>query len=111
MQVRVFEAADMASGLKMVKKELGPNALILSTKTTRKGTLGLLGKPVLEITAAIDSDFPGIKAEIPQENVARIKQPEAIQGETRRGFHHIVDDSEKDPPPQGPTSTTHCRLK
>ena len=57
MQVRVFEASDMASGLKMVKKELGPDALILSTRTVRAGKLGLLGKPMLEITAAIDNHY------------------------------------------------------
>ena len=42
----------------MVKKELGPDALIISTKTVRNGKLGLLGKPTLEITAAIDTAMP-----------------------------------------------------
>ncbi len=42
----------------MVKKELGPNALILSTRTIKNGKLGLLGKPVLEITAAVDNSIP-----------------------------------------------------
>ncbi len=55
MQVRVFEAEDMASGLKMVKKTLGPDALILSTRTVRRGRLGVMGKPIMEITAAVDS--------------------------------------------------------
>lgn len=58
MQVKVFEAKDMASGLKMVKEDLGPDALILSTRTLRGGKLGMLGKPVLEITAAVDSNWP-----------------------------------------------------
>ncbi len=58
MQVKVFEAKDMASGLKMVKEDLGPDALILSTRTLRGGKLGMLGKPMLEITAAIDSAWP-----------------------------------------------------
>jgi len=48
----------MASGLKMVKAELGPDALILSTKTIRSGKLGLLGKSRMEITAAIDDTWP-----------------------------------------------------
>ncbi len=55
MQVKVFEASDMASGLKMVKEALGPDALILSTRTVRRGRLGVLGRPVMEITAAVDS--------------------------------------------------------
>ena len=58
MHVRVFEAKDMTTGLKMVKEALGPEALILSTRTVRTGRLGVLGKPMLEITAAIDTRWP-----------------------------------------------------
>ena len=58
MQVKVFESPDIASGLKMVKDELGPDALILSTKTVHTGKLGLLGKKRFEITAAMDTDWP-----------------------------------------------------
>jgi flagellar biosynthesis protein FlhF len=57
MQVKVFEAKDMASGLKMVKEALGPDALILSTRTIRSGTFGMIGKPMMEITAAIDNTW------------------------------------------------------
>ena len=57
MQVKVFEADDMTSGLKLVKDTFGPDALILSTKTIRNGKLGLRGKPRLEITAAIDKTW------------------------------------------------------
>ena len=55
MQVKIFEAPDMTTGLKRIREELGPDALILSTRTRRDGPLGLLGTPVVEITAAIDS--------------------------------------------------------
>jgi len=58
MQVKVFEAADMASGLRKVRRELVPDALILSTRTVKSGKLGLLGKNTLEITAAIDKQWP-----------------------------------------------------
>ncbi len=58
MQVRIFKATDMASGLKMVRQELGADALILSTRTVKNGKLGILGKPVFEITAAIDTPWP-----------------------------------------------------
>lgn len=57
MQVKIFEAEDMATGLRMVKDELGPDALIISTRTVKNSKLGLLGKSTLEITAAIDN-FP-----------------------------------------------------
>lgn len=57
MQVKVFEANDMNSGLKLIKEELGAEALIISTKTIRGGRLGL-GKNRLEITAAVDNAVP-----------------------------------------------------
>ena len=57
MQVKVFEAKDMVTALKMVKESLGPEALILSTRTVRKG-LGGLGKAMVEVTAAIDTLEP-----------------------------------------------------
>ncbi len=58
MQIKVFEAPDMTSGLKQIKKALGPDALILSSRTIKKGTMGVLGKPMLEITAASDEAWP-----------------------------------------------------
>lgn len=47
----------MASGLKMVKEALGPDALILSTRTIRNGPFGVMGKPMMEITAAVDNTW------------------------------------------------------
>lgn len=55
MLVKVFEAPDMPSALKLVKESLGPDALILSTRTVRKGALGVFGGSLLEVTAAVDS--------------------------------------------------------
>lgn len=71
MQVRVFESQDMASGLKLVRKELGPDALILSTRTVRNGKLGLLGKSTIEITAAIDNSWPKEDNGTPQGAVSK----------------------------------------
>ena len=60
MQVKVFESPDMASGLKMVRNELGADALILSTRSVRNSKLGILGKSMLEITAARDEASPAV---------------------------------------------------
>lgn len=81
MQVRVFESENMTSGLQKIRQELGPDALILSTKTIRNGSFGVLGKPILEITAAID-DAP------PEKNSPKMALPSA----TGRGFRHVVND-------------------
>src|SRR5262249_28887072 len=55
MHVKRFEAADMAEALRMVKLELGPNAIILSTRQIKKGggALGILGRGFVEVTAAV----------------------------------------------------------
>lgn len=52
MQVKKYEAPTMSEALKLVKAELGPDAIILSTKKHRKG-FGLLSKASVEITAAV----------------------------------------------------------
>lgn len=54
----------MAEALRMVKAELGPDAMILSTKKeSTGGFLGFFSKQVYRVTAAID---PARKAEPPQ---------------------------------------------
>jgi len=55
MLVKKFEAEDMATALKQVKQTLGSDALILSTRTLGKKGLGVLGKQIIEVTAAIES--------------------------------------------------------
>ncbi|MDR3630076.1 MAG: flagellar biosynthesis protein FlhF [Desulfocapsaceae bacterium] len=99
MQVKIFETTDMASGLKLVKKELGPEALILSTRTVRSGTLGLLGKQVLEITAAVDTPWPGqTEKNMPGQNLTE------LQTYTRNGGYGRLDspteESESPTPPR-----------
>jgi len=54
MQIKVYEAQDMRSALEKVKKELGPEALILSSRNIYKDKLGVLGKPWIEVVAAVD---------------------------------------------------------
>jgi flagellar biosynthesis protein FlhF len=53
MQVKKFEAATMQEALENVKRELGPEAVILQTRNQKKG-LGLLSKGAfVEVTAAV----------------------------------------------------------
>src|SRR5690606_13896979 len=49
---RKFEAKTMKEALQMVKKHLGPDAVILSARDNSKG-FGLLGEKSFEVTAAI----------------------------------------------------------
>jgi flagellar biosynthesis protein FlhF len=52
MRVKKFEAKSMKEALTMVKKELGPDAVILAARDNRK-SFGLGGSASVEITAAI----------------------------------------------------------
>ncbi len=55
MRIRRYEAPTIQEALMKVKKDLGPEAVILYTKTFRKGgVLGMFGKSMAEITAGID---------------------------------------------------------
>ncbi|HET6419121.1 MAG TPA: flagellar biosynthesis protein FlhF [Geobacteraceae bacterium] len=56
MLVKTFQAASMSDALQMVKAELGPEAMIISSrKERRRGIFGYFRKPVFEITATIDA--------------------------------------------------------
>ncbi len=79
MQVKIFEAPDMAAGLKLIRKELGPDALILSTRTIRNGRLGILGKPLIEITAAIDQQPVATASATPSPSPPPLQRPAVHQ--------------------------------
>jgi len=60
MLVKTFQSESMTEALRMVKAELGSDAMILSTKKDKTGGIfGFFSKPVYRVTAAID---PGHKA-------------------------------------------------
>ncbi len=102
MQVRVFESQDMTSGLQKIRRELGPEALILSTKTVRGSGFGIKGKPMLEITAAID-DLPAVNRDTPHSahmtgNSGYPTTSPAVRNTTSGGgrFRQVVDDNIED---------------
>lgn len=57
MILKTYIVNDMQEGMEQIKRELGMDAVILSTKEyKKKGIRGLFSKPKLEIVAAYDSD-------------------------------------------------------
>lgn len=56
MHIKRFEGTTMREVLREVREELGPDALVVSTRTTRRdqGWLGRFGRPIVEVTAAVD---------------------------------------------------------
>ena len=56
MRIKKFVGGNFKEALEAVKKELGADAVILSSKTLRTGPLGLLSKQSVEVTAALDEN-------------------------------------------------------
>ena len=56
MRVKTFEAVDMKQALRLVKDELGPRAVIVSSRSVPRdgGLFGMLGRRMLEVTAAVE---------------------------------------------------------
>jgi flagellar biosynthesis protein FlhF len=56
MQIKTFQANDMAEALRLVKAEFGPDAMILSSKKMKRGGfLGFFTKSYFEVTALLDN--------------------------------------------------------
>lgn len=76
MQIKKFEAPTIQEALDTIKRELGPEAIILQTKKNKRG-FGLLSKESVEITAAI-SDRSLQKKKVVESHVSETNR-DAIQ--------------------------------
>lgn len=80
MQLKKFEAATMQEALKLVKKELGPDAVILGAREISKG-LGLLNSVSVEITAAVSESTlrkkQYVESRLKEENKQKFAQASA----------------------------------
>lgn len=58
MKVKIFHAVTMQDAMRAIKEELGPDAIILSSKEVREGgrLLRVFNRPVLEIMAAAEHE-------------------------------------------------------
>ncbi|MEE9281582.1 MAG: flagellar biosynthesis protein FlhF [Myxococcota bacterium] len=88
MQVKTFEAVDMKQALRLVKEELGPNAVIVSSRSVKKdgGVFGLLGRKALEVTAAVEGTEGSSPPDI---SGARAPRPPAVRGRTSGVYHDL----------------------
>src|SRR5437899_12860362 len=91
MRMKKYTAGTMADALAAIRTELGPHAIIVHSTTTRKGPLGLLQRPIVEVVAAVDeSPRPKAKPVVPVPRRAQPSQtrPQPIplrNGEGTRG--------------------------
>lgn len=58
MQIKTYQALDMAEAITRIKADLGPHAIIMSSRKIKNtnGAYGILGRPLIEVTAAADED-------------------------------------------------------
>ncbi len=71
MQVKKFEAPTIQEALDAIKRELGPEAIILQTKKHKKG-FGLLSRASVEVTAAVSD------RSVEKKEVTKRRMPEKV---------------------------------
>jgi flagellar biosynthesis protein FlhF len=95
MQIKRFEAPTMTEALRLIKKEFGPDAVILSARSLSQGK-GLFGvkKPAgIEVTAATDS-FNDDTATLPIETKSVSTAASGIPGNLKgQKISVLIDDS------------------
>ncbi len=81
MQIKTYQAIDMAEAITRIKAELGPNAIILSSRKIKNpnGGYGILARPLIEVTAAADEEV----RQDQQRRRAPRKPPAATRPEVR----------------------------
>ncbi len=81
MNVRRFEAPDMARACELIRAELGPDALIISSRKKKAGGLGgVMGREVIEVVAGL-AEEPALAAAAAAEEPTEV--PAVIQRATR----------------------------
>lgn len=76
MKIRRYVAGTMAEAKEQIKKDMGENAVILSSRQTkRSGIWGWLGKQSVEVTAAVDE----LEGDANEEGATNIMSPSTVR--------------------------------
>lgn len=92
MKIKKYEVSDMKEALRMIKEDLGSDAVILSTrKVMKSNNFGLFARPVLEVTAAVEYEGEPlskntIKQPKPQSVVKQQKPVESSKPSITSGY-------------------------
>lgn len=88
MHIKRFEAATMEAALAQVKAELGPDALILSSRTFRRGrhSFGLMARTRVEVQAARERGAQDASARV-DDDASRNAAHDAAHYTTQEGAH------------------------
>lgn len=106
MRVKKFEARTMKDALLMVKRELGPDAVILAARDNRK-SFGLAGEGSVEVTAAVSENTlhkkKFVESRLPTKDRERFQQSPAraqkqiIEKMTSSRLRQSEEDHERKP--------------
>ncbi|GAB1536339.1 flagellar biosynthesis protein FlhF [Geovibrio sp. ADMFC3] len=95
MKIKKYEAYDMAEAMRMIKQELGSEAVILSTrKVVKNSSFGLFSKPLIEVTAAVDMDERILMEKTAKAKAARPKPQNSVS--TYNGFGKMAEPKKED---------------
>ena len=89
MNLKRYRVNNIKEALKFIKRDLGPDALIVSTRQVKdgKGAFGIFGKKMLEVTAApSEKKKKGI-----DNNLSTSKVIESLRGETEVEENILTD--------------------
>lgn len=114
MQIKRFEAADMTEALRLVKRQFGDDAVILSAKEVRSsGFFSALRKRSVEITAATDyphkdpADRSGFSKELSKQLDAESQSDRVSLSSTQAARRHLRQ--KRFFPYPNPASESVCR--
>lgn len=97
MKVKTFHALTMQDALREIKQELGPDAIILSSKEVREDgrMVRLFNRPILEVMAACEQPppqvVPSFREETPRKEVRRHSSPQVAPASSGQGFQETLE--------------------
>lgn len=102
MKLKRFEALTLQEALGAVKAELGPEAVIISTRRVNKAgkLFGLLSQPMVEVTAAVDRP-----ARFVERDRQRAEEAEAMRVSEKESASNLVERSWYEPPTDAPRTS------
>lgn len=107
MYVRKFEADSLEEALSNIKKELGPDAIILKT-TSNKGLKGAFKKNRIEITAAISEKNYSKKAKV--DNVLNDEQKGRFYSNKASYISEMIDTNDNSPSNRAPAKSGYGKV-
>ena len=109
MNLKTYRAASVADALSEIKRDLGVNAVILHTRTIRKGGIfGFRARQFVEITASSDVKVRGPRVRQSQESPP-VRESSATADAARRAYAAASAQTEEPPQPPAPAPEATVR--